>query len=551
MAAATLCGSAGAFEIPTGNEDVQLRWDNTFRYTYGHRVQGQNSQIIGSSNLDDGDRNLDVGPVSNRLDILSEMDLVYKGDYGVRFSGAGWYDQRYHNHLDNTSPATSNHLDANGNPAVGFSEYARRYFAGPSGELMDAFVFGKFTVGDVPFNVKVGRHTVYWGESMLANGGTHGIAYGQSAIDISKGLAQPSVELKELFRPRNQISIQAQPARELSIAAQYYLQWEPNRFPEPGTNLSFADVLGNGSESLVAGPPFHSRAVNGGDIEPHQARDWGVATRWSPDWLNGTLGLYYRNFSDVNGQLHLRLGAVPVPGAPPGAMAVVPSEYHWAYASGIELYGISLAKQIGGVSIGTELSYRRNMPLWSAAALIPPGGALPGDGDTFGARGDTWHGLINFLYIFSKSPLYDKATGLAEFTWSRLSHVTEHGELFKEGDKFAENDRATKDYVGGQVNFEPVWFQVMPGVDLSMPLSVYMGLIGNSAVTAGGTKNSGTYSAGLTADIFQKYKANLSYIGFFGTLGNDPTTGETTTGNGPYVALRDRGMVTLTLKATF
>jgi len=558
MSLVGISGIVGAFEIPTGNEDLVLRWDNTLRYTYGHRISGQNKSIVNSPNMDDGDRNFDVGPVSNRLDLLSETDLVYNKDYGVRFSGSLWYDQQYRGRKDNKSASTSNHL-VNGVPTPGMSDYADRYYSGPSGELLDAFAFGKFTIGDIPFNLKVGRHTVYWGEAMLGNGGTHGISYGQSAIDISKGLAQPSVEIKELFRPRNQISLQVQPTKEFSIAANYYLQWEANRFPEPGTYLGFADPLGNGAESLVAGPPFHSRVFNAGDIEPNQAKDFGVSARWSPEWLEGTVGLYYRRFSDINGQLHLNLGAVPVPGAPPGTLAHgVPLTYKWAYASDIDLFGISLAKQVAGVSVGAELSYRMNMPLWSNAALIGPYPGLtstkfPDAGDTLGARGDTWHAVVNFLYLFGKTPFYDTATGIAEFAWNRLDHVTSHPELFKWGNNTSSSvDRVTKDYIGGQINFEPTWYQVFAGMDLSMPLSGYMGLVGNSAVTSGGTKNAGTYSAGLTADFFQKYKANLSYIGFFGPIGTpDPATGEPLNGNGPYTSLKDRNMITLTLKTSF
>src|SRR5574337_1094440 len=82
-----VCGSAGAFEIQTGNDDLEIHWDNTFRYTLGQRVKGQNRDIINSPNNDDGDRNFDVGLVTNRLDILSELDAVYKKSYGVRVSG--------------------------------------------------------------------------------------------------------------------------------------------------------------------------------------------------------------------------------------------------------------------------------------------------------------------------------------------------------------------------------------------------------------------------------------------------------------------------------
>ena len=79
-----LSGTAGAFDIPTGNEEVELRWDNTFRYTLADRLKGQNKSILASKNMDDGDRNFDVGIVSNRLDLLSESDLIYKKDFGGR-----------------------------------------------------------------------------------------------------------------------------------------------------------------------------------------------------------------------------------------------------------------------------------------------------------------------------------------------------------------------------------------------------------------------------------------------------------------------------------
>ena len=131
--------------------------------------------------------------------------------------------------------------------------------------------------------------------------------------------------------------------------------------------------------------------------------------------------------------------------------------------------------------------------------------------------------------------------------------MTSHPELFNWGNNdISAVDRATKDYVGGQINFEPTWYQVLAGVDLSMPLSGFMGLVGNSAVANGGTKNSGTYSGGFTADIYKKYKANISYIGFFGPMGpTDPQSGQLLNGNSPYTSLKDRNMVTVTLKTTF
>jgi hypothetical protein len=533
-------GSAWAFEIPTGSEDFKLRWDNTFRYTLSQRVKGQNDAILSSPNNDDGDRNFDVGIASNRLDILSEVDAVYKDLYGIRLSGAGWYDLRYRQHLDNNSPFTSNYLALNGSPAIGLNSYTERYFAGPSGELLDAFAFGKFDIAGVPISVRVGRHTVFWGESMLAYGGANGINYSQSPIDLGKALAQPGVELKEIFRPLNQVSIQAQVTPTLSVAGQYFMQWESDRFPETGSYLGFADPYLNGGQSLIVGfiPTVgFVRYVNGGDITPNQARDWGLSARWSPEWLGGTVGIYYRNFSDKLPQVLVQ----PATGT-----------YRLAYASGIDAYGISFAKQIAGISVGSEVSYRHDMPLLSNPAVVGVPGAppVPGTGDTAGALGDTFHALVNFLYVINKTPLFDKADCLAEFTYSQWLHVSQGSDVFKGNAVYPGLDHVTRGAMTGALNFTPTWYQVLPGVDLSMPLSIASGLFGVSAVQTGGSAKNGSYSAGLSFDILARYTATINYSGFFGNYRTDATGGITSSGD-IFALLKDRDMVTLTLKTTF
>ena len=521
-------GSVSAFEIPTNSEDVKLRWDNTLRYTLADRVQGQNKTTINNPNTDDGDRNFDVGIVSNRLDILSEADLVYKNRYGARLSAAAWYDQRYQAPLDNNSVATSNHL-VNGVPAIGLSNYTKRYFKGPDGELLDAFVFGGVDIAGMQLNVKVGRHTNYWGESLLLGGNINGIAYAQSPLDGGKMFSMPGVEVKEIFRPLDQVSFQLQPSSTLSIAGMYYLQYETNKFPEAGTNLGFADLLQNGGESLIVGfnpaAKQYVRFARGNDVTPKNIGDWGLSARWSPQWLNGTAGLYYRNFSDKFAQVQLAPAA---------------GQYQMAYASGIDLYGISYATQLLGVSIGSEISYRHNMDLVSD----PTPGQF--------ARGNTMHGVVNFLGLINKTPVFDSASWIMEYTWSHLNKVTQGAGAFKGRDSYQEIDKATTDFIGGSLGFTPTWFQVVPGVDLTMPLSILSGLVGNSVVALGGNKNCGTYGAGVGADIFNKYKVNLQYTGFFGAYGdNVAQPGGLPVAQSPFTLLSDRGFVSLTLKATF
>ena len=154
VASLAAAGSAGAGEILTGNPDVVLRWDNTFRVNLATRVEGQDASLLASPNFDDGDRNFDKGMVSERIDVLSEFDFVYQDRMGFRISGAGWYDAAYEN-LDNENIRSTNHM-VNGRAALGLSDETRHFFRGPSAELLDAFAFAKFNVGGVPVNVKAG-----------------------------------------------------------------------------------------------------------------------------------------------------------------------------------------------------------------------------------------------------------------------------------------------------------------------------------------------------------------------------------------------------------
>ncbi len=88
-------GPAQAFEIETGNPDWSVRWDNTFRYNLGWRVESRDQAIGNSIIADEGTYSFDKGDiVQNRLDLLTELDVVYKRMMGFRVSAAGVVRQR-------------------------------------------------------------------------------------------------------------------------------------------------------------------------------------------------------------------------------------------------------------------------------------------------------------------------------------------------------------------------------------------------------------------------------------------------------------------------
>ncbi|MBL8421155.1 MAG: DUF1302 domain-containing protein [Dechloromonas sp.] len=563
-------GNAQAFNIDVDNEDIEIRWDNTIRYNAGVRVKNRDNLIGNNIASDEGTYLFDKGDlVTNRVDLFSEFDFAWKKTLGFRVSAAGWYDAAY----GDDSGTNPKFASISSYPNQKFSNYTKRFYEGPSGEILDAFVFANFDVGETPVKVRAGRHTVFWGESLFLGGALHGISYSQMPLDLQKGFATPGVEAKELFRPLNQVSGQVQVTDNLSLAAQYFLEWEAYRYPEGGTYLGPVDFAFNGPERVLLAPGVGY--TRGNPFEPDQRNgEFGLNARWSPEGLDGTVGVYYRRYADklpqglVTQQTLRNVGTAARPNFVPLSAF---SQYNLIYADGIDLYGVSFAKNIGGISFGSELSYRHNTPLLSKILGVPGTNPfnvpVPGEGQTTGPRGNTIHGLVNAVGIVPDTPVFDGATWAVELVWSQWLDVTSGAETFQAvgykgctfgtykpvGDKW--DGCATKNYVGMGASFTPTWYQVMPGVDMSAPLTFSMGLSGNAATTFGGNQGNGNFSAGLGFDIFQKHRVDLKYIGYFGRINDYGTSGalgaQNITQNGFTTLLKDRDFISLTLKTTF
>ncbi|MCP1572977.1 hypothetical protein RB25_13360 [Herbaspirillum rubrisubalbicans] len=541
--AAGCASSACAAEFDVGNPDIAIRWDTTASYSLGMRMQGRDPIIANSPTYDEGDALFGKHQMTTkRLDILTEFDFVYKQSMGFRVSAAGWFDDAYGSKDKSNPLVTSQGFQPNYNNNE-YSSVVKRFYHGPSGEFLDAFVFATIPLGDdMSASFKLGRHAVTWGESLF--GSANAIAYSQGPSDGRKQLSNPNASAKETALPVNQISTSVQVASNVSIAGLYTFEFRPDRVPEGGTFYGVDSILLGPDNTVVN----RFANVNIGRGTPVYGRkgDVGLALQWRPAILDGTLGFYYRKFDDKTAWTS-QLDTTPM--LTGGSMVTRP-----VYARDVKLLGVSLSKSIAGASIGAEVSYRKNGALTQDPAS-PPGGGAPGS-DLDGPRGNTWHALANAIYSLPTLPVWDNAILAVELQYSRLAKVTKHPEQFLAAGygvtcNIPGNGVAagctTKDYWNIGVSFTPAWNQALPGVNLEMPLYYGRGLKGNAPYNQGGYEGFSPYSVGLRAKVFEKYQFDLKYNGYNGKRVNTPT--------GPQILgsayLADKGTLTLSFQTTY
>ncbi|MBK8993046.1 MAG: DUF1302 family protein [Gammaproteobacteria bacterium] len=88
--------------------------------------------------------------------------------------------------------------------------------------------------------------------------------------------------------------------------------------------------------------------------------------------------------------------------------------YRAVYAENTKLAGVSFDGQIGQWAVGGEVGYHMDTGLKST------GFAFAEDG----ARGDTWHALVNAIYLLDRGALWDTGNLALELTYDRLDDVT-------------------------------------------------------------------------------------------------------------------------------
>lgn len=522
--------AAQAIEIDTGNPDWTLRWDNTVKYSLMQRLKDASptlsAQVPLTVNQDDGDNNFKKGLVSNRLDLLTELDLAGPG-YGARVSGAAWYDSVYNGKTDNAG------FTANHRPGTAFAPETRDLM-GRKGELLDAFVYGKFDLGDRPASARLGRHTLLWGESLFF--GANGIAGGQAPLDLIKLLSVPNATFKEVARPTGKLSGQVQLSPDVSLGAYLAYEWEKTRLMPAGAYLSSSDSLGPGAERILAGPTASFERQP--DLDAKDSGQGGVQLRFRAPSLDTDFGLYAIRYhattpSNINTVLN---------GVPP---ALVPSSYRWMYHEGVRAFGASFAKSVGEWGLAGEVSVRQNTPLASSGqatlSTIRVNSGLNNNSNPGYAVGETAHAQVSWIASLGPSFLSREASFVGEVAWNTRLKVTRNEQML--------NPNADKSAVATRMVFSPSYRQVLPGLDLSPSIGLGYTKGKSSAVGPGfGVDGGGDLSLGLNAVYLGSWNLAINYVHFLGKAA--PTLDAAN--NAVYrQALKDRNYLTVSLRTTF
>ena len=452
-------GQAADFEVG----DYEIKFDSILSYGASWRMEDQANHLIhpgnraggtaGSSVGDDGNLNFDKGDLVSSV-FKGVHDLSIDGDsHGafVRFNY--WYDyviseeEMPHGHSPNGYfPNKKLNDDA-------FDDYSQ----GHGVELLDAFVYANFDIGDMPANVRVGRQVLSWGESTFVFNGINDI----NPLDVNAA-RRPGAEIKEALLPVGMISTNIGLTDVMNLEAFYQYEWDNTKLDGCGTYFSSVDIIGGPGCGLVTLNPAIGNGTTLSDrqsieagayigsnpmIEASDSGQWGANLRYYSMDLGAEFGVYYLNLHNntpIISAYNWSVDPRPYQAASENGQDV---DYAWAtpngypidgprlvleYPEDTEVYGLSFSTNLGMWSVSGEYSYRDGMPVQINTTEILTAGLRPNTPSTFADR------VNNTPLREDGNPNVGKANG-----YDRLDVSQAQGSFVRFFDRFLGSDRMT------------------------------------------------------------------------------------------------------------
>ena len=415
------------FSVGTSIRTENRNWDdniakannvnNGFDFSHYHSAANPNPtsatiwQGAGgySTNGDNGNLNYDAGETFSQIfKGTHELDVHYDG-MGVFMRGMYYYDFTM---MDSDRDWT-NQLSGQINDPCNDSEAKAQVCTDV--RLLDAYLYGNFELGEMPFSIRVGQQVISWGESTLMG---HGISE-INPVDIAR-LKAPGAELKEAFIPFGSVWASLGVTENFNVEAFYQYSWEKTVLPPPGSYFSTNDFAGDGGHNnnvqlgfsgnpdidvntLITGLNQIGDMVRSGDsnaalaylaystkitlrspgksaeLEPDNGGQYGLRLSWYVPELNETeFSLYYVNYHSrrpiFGGKVaNFRTEAILEDFTYLGGNTItsenlydnlsVFSQVKLQYPEDIKMYAMSFNTTVGNTAVAGEISYRQDEPL--------------------------------------------------------------------------------------------------------------------------------------------------------------------------------------------
>ncbi|WP_298443942.1 DUF1302 domain-containing protein [uncultured Ferrimonas sp.] len=363
-----LSGPVAAATFEVGDYEVifdsNISIGSTWRTTEAKNIALSNGGFGLSSTSDDGTLNYDKGDATSQV-IKGIHDLgISNGQFGAFTRFKYWYD-----YVLAEGEVPHGHVANGYAPNQKLNEGSFDDFAQASGfELLDAFVYGEFELGDMPLDVRVGRQVLSWGENTFIFNSINSV----NPIDVT-ALRRPGAEVKEALLPVGMAYFNLGVTENLSIEGFYNWEWDSFKIDGCGTFFSNGDVLGGpGCDSLTLqtfGDPtdlaaglYLGRRANL-EQDGEDSGQWGAAVRYFAESIDTDVGVYYMNITSrtplVGASFWETLPFLPgtndIPTLGPG--------YYAYYPEDVEIMAMSFSTTVGEWSVSGEWSYRPDTPV--------------------------------------------------------------------------------------------------------------------------------------------------------------------------------------------
>ncbi len=353
--------AAFPFEI---DEDWRGAWNTTIVVGAAFRAGNPDPKLVGFNNADqypgalgavsvadDGNLNFRKGDViSAPVTLVSDLELRYRNRYGVFGRVRGWYDLWLenrgvpHGHIPN-GYVPGERLDDS-------DFHTPNKFKGL--ELLDAFAYGNFDIGDARLTARVGKQVINWGEGLLHTG-----INAFNPLNFS-ALGRPGARIDDALVPVNRVYANLITRNGLSVEGFYALDWTRSNVPPCGTYASLIDDVADPSCNVATiAAPLPDRVQLGLGLviprtslpDPRNSGQYGLAARYFVESLRTEFGLYYVRYHSPNPVVNIQKGTPLVDLALP-----------LQYVEGVQGMAVSAATGVGHVALSAELSQFRDLP---------------------------------------------------------------------------------------------------------------------------------------------------------------------------------------------